>query len=544
MSYIAPNSTIRLYANVPLDNSYTNTLWFNSLADQESYFHGTASVIATLSNQYYQRASKNTLKIQYPLGSCYQCNYLAFRNTSFENKWFYAFVTNVEYINNEVTEITYELDVMQSFLKDVSVVSCFVEREHCLPGEDTIGNFILPEPVTIDDYLYDGYKRVIDLSDTVYVVLVNDSETPTNNGKILGHNYYGCSFFVYENASGVNGCLSGYLNKPESVLGIYTAPKSAFAGFNGEITSGANVNLTPETIGFPIENPSTFGSYSPRNNKLFTYPYSGIVVGDASGNFKIYRKEFFPAWAVGGSEFNFRVIRNFLPPVSVSAYPAGYRSTGSEGAVGDTITVSGFPEGCWTFDSASVFANREKQNLPISLLAGVGSAGVGALGAVATGAIMSNPVTLAGAGAVAGVALAGSTAKSIINSLQTAHKAKFESDYFGGTTQSNSNAFASGTAGIYCGHAKIPEENARSIDNFFSLYGYQTNKVKVPNVTGRSQFNYVKVAGDMFEPLTNGKVNSFDISRMNMIANNGITFWHNIANVGNYSSAVLDANRS
>lgn len=534
MSYIAPNSTIRLYANVPLDNSYTNTLWFNSLAEQESYFHGTASVIATLSNQYYQRASKNTLKIQYPVGSCYNCNYLAFRNSSFENKWFYAFVTNVEYVNNEVTEITYELDYMQSFLKDVSIVSCFVEREHCLPSEDVEGNFILPEPVTVEDYLYDGYSKIYDASRVRFLVLTNEKDSLSTQGKILGNNFYGCDVWCYDSASGVNDLLDEYKTKPESVMGIYAIPADAITE-NGPVSI---LNTAPVELPYTLVNPFVFGSYSPRNRKLFTFPYSGIVVGDSSGNTKIFRREFF------SNGYKFNIVKNILPPVSVSIYPSGYRRSGSGGLVGDTITLSGFPVGCWAYNAYDYYANREKENFPISLLSGATSAGMGALSAVAMGAVTGNPVSLASAGAMAGLSFLSGTARNIIGSMQAMNNARFAPDILGGSTQSNSGAFASGTAGIYAGHAKIPEENARSIDHFFSLYGYQTNKVKVPNVTGRSQFNYVKVAGDMFEPLANGKVNAFDISRMNMIVNNGITFWHNFSAVGNYSNAVLDANRS
>lgn len=534
MSYIAPNSTIRLYANIPLDNSYTNTLWFNSLAEQESYFHGTASVIATLSSQYYQRASKNTLKIQYPVGSCYQCNYLAFRNTSFENKWFYAFVTNVEYVNNEVTEITYELDYMQSFLKDVAIVSCFVEREHCLPSEDVEGNFILPEPVTVEDYLYDGYTKIYNASDVKFLALLNSASAPTINGKKIGNNFYGCDLFVASDPSAIAGILGDYDNDPESLLGVYSVPASAVPE-NGPL---AVLNLAPHDLPFTLVNPYVFGSYSPRNRKLFTFPYSCIIVSDSSGVHKFFRREYFE----GSPAFN--IIENILPPVSVSVYPRNYRKASSGGMVGDTITLSGFPEGCWAINSGNVYAYRAQQNLPISLLTGVGSAGVSMAGTLATGALLGNPVSLATAGAVAGASVITNSVNAVINTMQQVQQARQMPDSLGGSTMSNSSAFASGTAGIYAGHAKIPEENARSIDHFFSLYGYQTNKVKVPNVTGRSQFNYVKVAGDMFEPLANGKVNAFDISRMNMIVNNGITFWHNFSAVGNYSNAVLDANRS
>ena len=38
----------------------------------------------------------------------------------------------------------------------------------------------------------------------------------------------------------------------------------------------------------------------------------------------------------------------------------------------------------------------------------------------------------------------------------------------------------------------IKQEYAKIIDDFFSMYGYKVNEVKIPNVTGRTNWNYVK----------------------------------------------------
>lgn len=38
----------------------------------------------------------------------------------------------------------------------------------------------------------------------------------------------------------------------------------------------------------------------------------------------------------------------------------------------------------------------------------------------------------------------------------------------------------------------IKQEYARVIDNFFNMYGYKVNDVKIPNITGRLNWNYVK----------------------------------------------------
>ena len=93
--YIEPNSVIKLLNNVPLDNTYNHTIRFDSLSEQTTYFN--SKVKYTFSNQSYQRVVKGRMRLGIGADQVYDCNYLMFQNTGFGNKWFYAFVTGVEY---------------------------------------------------------------------------------------------------------------------------------------------------------------------------------------------------------------------------------------------------------------------------------------------------------------------------------------------------------------------------------------------------------------------------------------------------------------
>ena len=71
------------------------------------------------------------------------------------------------------------------------------------------------------------------------------------------------------------------------------------------------------------------------------------------------------------------------------------------------------------------------------------------------------------------------------------------------------------------------------------MTGYATKKVKIPNVfngssTRRSQWNYLKTIGAHIKSTNNG-IPAADIDLINKIMDNGITFWYNISNVGNYA---------
>ena len=86
----------------------------------------------TLTAQSYQRVSRDYIRVGYVADVLQDCNYMMFRNTAYGSKWFYAFITEINYLNDHTSEIRYELDVMQTYYFDYDLGRCFVEREHSL----------------------------------------------------------------------------------------------------------------------------------------------------------------------------------------------------------------------------------------------------------------------------------------------------------------------------------------------------------------------------------------------------------------------------
>ena len=76
MSYIAPNTIIKLLNDCPLDNTYDHTIYFNSLVAQQTYFEGLAKY--TFSENSYQRVNKGRMRLQVCADNIYDCNYLMF----------------------------------------------------------------------------------------------------------------------------------------------------------------------------------------------------------------------------------------------------------------------------------------------------------------------------------------------------------------------------------------------------------------------------------------------------------------------------------
>ena len=77
----------------------------------------------------------------------------------------------------------------------------------------------------------------------------------------------------------------------------------------------------------------------------------------------------------------------------------------------------------------------------------------------------------------------------------------------------------------------IKAQQAQMIDDYFSMYGYRTDRLKLPNITGRTNWNFVKTQ------ICNviGNIPQADIEQVKQIMNSGITFWHNPATYLDYS---------
>lgn len=71
----------------------------------------------------------------------------------------------------------------------------------------------------------------------------------------------------------------------------------------------------------------------------------------------------------------------------------------------------------------------------------------------------------------------------------------------------------------------------KSIDNYFSIFGYAQNKIAKPNLHARQNYTYVECD----KLVTTGKIPNYALVKIKEIFKNGCTFWANITSVGNYS---------
>lgn len=173
MNFI-PETEVHLLTNVPFNLTYNNVMDFNTPTEQISYFlNKTKYVFDKLT---YQRVTSSTIKLDINYNDLLDVNYLIFKNDSVKNKWFFAFITNYEFVSESTTKITYQLDVFQTYLFDYKFQSTYVEREHTkrfnADGTPVINT--LDEGLAYgSDYITTNIKQYEQLEGIIWAIIVS-----------------------------------------------------------------------------------------------------------------------------------------------------------------------------------------------------------------------------------------------------------------------------------------------------------------------------------------------------------------------------------
>lgn len=537
--YIAPNSTIRLLRNVRLEPDYTNTIYFASVSAQTTYF--TSKTKYTLTAQSYQRVNKGVCRVNYKVEDLYDCNYLMFQNTSFGTKWFYAFITKIDYINNVTADVHYEIDVMQTWLKDMTFSMCFVEREHS--GSDEIGDNIIAEPLATGEMVFNEYGKLSnDLDDMAIAVLIVDVDAQDAGGRMVDGIFSGAKLIAYStNSTGVNNLkskLAEYKQKPDAIAGMYMLPARAVTDTIANLDSGIETIFSTvcEDVDYdnlsPLTGNETIDGHIVRNKKLFTYPYNYYHIDNANGRSLALRYEFFTNNAgLKNLKPQFKMFLNATMPVTVVLRPKNYKGVKNGDIVKtESIDINSYPMCSWNMDYWTAWVAQN--TVPEAISAYMSMLGIGAsAGSAIMGASLGNGASVGTHEAQAGMSGATAGVGVVANIVTKMYNASIHADILKGSLNNANINVASGLQKFFAGRVSVNKQQAEIIDDFFDRFGYATNRVKVPNITSRTSWNYVKTIGSNVD----GNIPGDDKHLIDAIFDKGITFWHNGDNVDNYS---------
>lgn len=119
----------------------------------------------------------------------------------------------------------------------------------------------------------------------------------------------------------------------------------------------------------------------------------------------------------------------------------------------------------------------------------------------------------------------------IANTLGEIYKESLIPNQSNGNINCGDVITASGNNDFHFQSMTIKEEYARIIDNYFSMFGYKVNETKIPNLTGRRNWNYVKTIDINIE----ATIPQADLEEIKNEFNSGITIWHNTSTFLDYS---------
>lgn len=522
---ISPSSDVYLL-KVPLEINDQNQLTFTNKNTQYAYFSSLPKI--AFDNFTYQRKD-GIIRVPALYDDIISYNYVMYRNDNYSDKWFYAFIDKMEYVNDNVTAVSISTDTWQCWQFDLQYKPTFIAREHT--NNDTIGNNTQPEGLETGEPVINGsilsmspsvtgYFITFMVSDTTLLPSTIDNDAHQYNGIFSGYTLFGVdgldmAELVVSNFVNPGGGLG---SKADAIKNIFLVPKPLYGTYKSHSSErfGYNTILTPQKLLAPISivddqsitRLTTIDGYTPKNNKLYTYPYSYLFVTNNVGGNAEYRYEDFTS-----ATPHFRLSGIISSGCDIKLKPLKYKNvTGSNEAYG--MKLGKLPVCSWNTDSYAIWMAQNELNMHVSLTRNAikGIAGLGS----------HNPEMVAGA--------IGSYGGDILNSLSEKYLAQRLPDEVHGDPNSSDYNFSSGLF-IDIRRMSVRAEYARKIDNYFSAYGYATNDIKVPNITGRRNWNYVKTIGCYIE----ADIPQDDLAQIKSMFDRGITLWHNPATFADYS---------
>ena len=524
-------SQLRLLKNVPLSPDYSDTFRFPGVSEQTNYFMGKTAY--TFTEAMYIR--DGVVAVENSAGDYRTCSYMMYTNPDFPNKWFYAFIIDVKYIADGTTHISYVEDVIQTWWWNFRLGSCLVKREHV--ANDLAGLHVKEEMVSYGEYKVISH-RFIDMTPNFYIVasaVTLGGDYLPASPTILQGTLSGLELFGYGSSrlADLRRDLD-YLaqeGKSDAIKNIWAVPGFMIEpeDWDGKPLTDNFIYNTPSTTSVP--RPDTIDGYKPRNQKLFTYPYCGINIGTYSGQHVTLRWELFNSISVAGV---LRYAGTPMPNGRVVLYPRNY--AGLDDNYNYAVYLGDYPEGSWIQDvysnwlatqsvkwdyqqqrramSAQFEHTKQFTGGVISALLGDVQGGIEGVTGMVENAINYNNNELLAQNAMA-------EEREIAQMVPPSVSGSIGSDL------TNINL---GNYGFYTDVVSITAAYARSIDNYFDMFVYRVDVVKVPTFNSRESWNYVQTVG----AIVKGDAPLYAREAFKGLLDRGIRFWHT-TDLGNFS---------
>lgn len=531
------NSKILLVKNINIDKEYTNVL---SYTEAQMLELCQANLVAQADNYSFLRTTRSIMA-GFTYAQCLQANYIAFQNPDYSNKWFFAWIDDVIYKGDKNTEITFTIDAWSTWFDKWQKKTCFINRQHV--NDDTVGLHTVSENLDIGQIICDKVDILNELgAESYYYIVIGSNYNPSDETRYAGVGMYadypqGCMWFAWlvnrnNYVSTINEISQWIYNitlqkHADDIQIMFALPYQAF-NLIGDIDK--NTHLVINGKGRKLDELKTysksafrtFDDYTPKNNKLFCYPYSFARITNNLGSFNDYKIEDFNELDVNNNStdnMTFNIIGVPCLGYSGKIRPKYYQGiTNNED---ESLQLGKYPTLSWSVDAFTNWLTQNAVNLTVGAISNI----VGSSISIGVGAATGNAL-----GVASGIV---SVSTGIANTFGQINQASMLPN----TAQGNANAgdisFVFNINRFKVLHMRPKKEYLKRVDDYFSRFGYKLDEVTMPNITGRKYWNYVEIGAS--EEIGYGDVPNKFMEIINNACRRGVTIWHNHANVGNYS---------
>lgn len=541
MSLTAPNTEIYLL-KTPIELDNNNQINFSNATAQYNYFYSLPKL--NITEATFQRKD-GFLRYPASMESVLDYNYCMYRNKNHGNKWFYAFVTGVEWLSENSCAISLKTDVWQTWQFDLTWHRCFVEREHV--NDDTFGKHTIPEGLEYGEYIINSSTSV-DLDEDIescYIVaqvsdLIEGMESRISGARVYNGVPQGCWLIgipIYVSGAFNFNNLDNFVrmyddwSKANAIVSMFIVPGKMVSGstitwtFSIKGSDGTVGKWQWEGFGLPnsttaidiattdITKPASIDGYTPKNNKCLCSPYSYLLASNNAGSTVAYAYELF------SSNPQFKTKGCLTQGCDIKTIPTNYKNGSISSNYDYAITCGKLPMLSWNSDYylnwVAVNSNYLEVQATLTPLEWAGN-------------VIAGMFTGEFSGAVSGTVGMG---KEVANIMQQNREAKMTPDSAKGNLTGGDINFTLEKIGTTFFKMTVRNEYIKMIDDYFTCYGYKVNSLKTPNVTGRTYWNYVKTIG------CNVTANApqEDIEEIRKLFDRGITIWHDATKFLDYS---------
>lgn len=521
---ITPNSKVKLL-KCPLKLDQNNEMTFASATAQFNYFNSLPKL--EYDNLTYIRKDgvlrietddDNTTTGLVTYEDLLGYNFCMYQNTHFKDKWFYAYITEVNWINPSLTELKIETAYFQTWQFDLVYKDSYIEREHV--NDDTRGKNLVAENIPVDEYIIDQSRENVFFNKNTFVPVFAVTEIARHNGmqnipfvSIQGNVFAGMCYIVPMGNGTADALVRLYDEQghADSIKYMFMCPSElveisdyVYAGYLADGTTpyvyGVIDNNTSYNVNTGLyDKPTTLDTYQPKNNKMLQFPYCFLSIDAHNGNVYNYNYE-----DINANKYSLECDAMLSVGCSIKYIVPMYKvnSASSMGHYTYGFTGIKFPPCAWVSDTYTNWLTQNAVNQGINMLTGI----TNVVGGLFTANISQVQGGISG----------------ILGTMATDHKASMQADQVRGNENAGDINFAIGLVNPIMNEMSIKRGQAKIIDDFFTMFGYKVNRLGTPHIHARTYFDYIKTIDVNLE----GNIPEHDLNEIKKMFDNGIRFWH------------------